>query len=274
MLLFRFWLAFALLASVAYGQWIGYKEKGPPRQKDGKVDLKAPPPKVNGKPDLTGIWLTVAEKRGEAEQIIPGLGILAVPGDDASTFSRHFLSVLADNPDVKMTPSANARMGVKLNADPATICGPRGLPMTDMLQSPRRILQTPKLIAVLYEGHPPRQIHTDGRPLPEDPTPAYSGYSVGKWEGDVLAVETAGFNPKIPLDSVGHPRSEGMRMIERIRRVDYGHLEIDVTLIDDQYYSRPIRFRYYQVLLPDSDLLEFVCSDNEKDAAHLAAPAK
>jgi hypothetical protein len=134
---------------------------------------------------------------------------------------------------------------------------------------PKRFVQTPQLLVILYEGDIPRQIHMDGRALPVDPQPAWVGYSIGKWEGDTLVVQTAGFNPRAPLDLLGHPRSESMRMTERMRRRDFGHLDTQVTIDDPTSYSKPITFRYTATLVPDDDLLEWVCTENEKDSVHL-----
>jgi hypothetical protein len=257
------------VATAASGQWIGYKEKNAPRGRDGKVNLTAPAPKVGGKPDLTGIWVTVPAKYGEAEEVIPGVGVLAVPGDDPATISKYFFSVLADNPEVQVTAAGER---ARVRPDPSLVCLPISPPMSEGVPMPRRIIQTSDLIAMLYEGVSPRQIHLDGRPLPVDPMPTFTGYSIGRWEKDVLVVESSGFNPRMPLDGLGHPRSVRTRLIERIRRPDFGHLEIDVTIEDAEYYSRPIHFRYRQVYMPDDDLIESVCTENEKDAKHMVKP--
>jgi hypothetical protein len=141
--------------------------------------------------------------------------------------------------------------------------------MTELFPSPRRIVQTPAIVVVLIEGDLPRQIHLDGRKLPEDPNPSWSGYSVGRWEGDALIVETVGITSRAPLDAFSHPRSDAMRMQERWRRRDFGHLDIEVTIEDPHYYSKPIVFQYTSTLAPDDDLLEWVCTENEKDRAHI-----
>ena len=119
---------------------------------------------------------------------------------------------------------------------------------------------------------PPRQIYTDGRSLPKDPQPAWMGYSVGNWQGDTLVVETIGFNDASWLDAFGHPRSESMRIHERYRRRDFGHMDLELTLEDPKYYTRPYTFKTELNLIPDSDVLEFVCSENEKDRTHVEKP--
>ena len=141
--------------------------------------------------------------------------------------------------------------------------------MAELFPIPKRIVQTPNLIVVIYEGDLPRQIHMDGRKLPASPNPAWVGYSVGTWDGDTLVVETVGLNPRSPLDAFSHPRSDTMRLKERWRRRDFGHLDVQMTIEDSKYYSKPIVFQYPSTLVPDDDLLEWVCTENEKDKGHI-----
>ena len=115
-----------------------------------------------------------------------------------------------------------------------------------------------------------RQIYTDGRPLPADPQPSWQGYSIGKWEGDTLVVDSAGFNDKSWLDAIGHTHSEALRVQERYRRRDFGHMEMQVTIDDPKTFTKPFTFKVNQLLIPDSDILETVCTENEQDRAHLA----
>jgi hypothetical protein len=139
-----------------------------------------------------------------------------------------------------------------------------------MLSEPVKILQSPRLIAILYEAEDKyRQIYTDGRTLPREfDQPAWNGYSVGKWESDTLVVETTGFNDKSSLDLIGHPHSEDLRVVERYRRRDLGHLDVEMTFDDPKMYTKPFSIKVTYDLWPDSDLFEFVCNDNEKDRAH------
>jgi hypothetical protein len=207
---------------------------------------------------------------GEIERLSPGIGVLAEPGDDPTTFTRYMHNVMADYKpgDVKLTPAAE-KLSQNQPPSAADLCLPSSVPMTDLFPIPKRFVQTPQLLVILYEGDIPRQIHMDGRALPVDPQPAWVGYSIGKWEGDTLVVQTAGFNPRAPLDFSGHPRSESMRMTERMRRRDFGHLDTQVVIDDPTFYSKPITFRYSATLVPDDDLLEWVCTENEKDGGHL-----
>ena len=135
---------------------------------------------------------------------------------------------------------------------------------------PFKIIQTPQQMVMLFEHYDPhRQIYTDGRPVPLNPEPSWMGYASGKWEGNTLVVESLGFNDKTWLDAGGHPHSEALRLTERYHRKDFGHMDIDVTVNDPKYYTRPFTVTLPFHLIPDSDVLEAVCAENEKDRAHL-----
>jgi hypothetical protein len=262
-----------LIAATLSGQWINEPARGVPRTRDGKPNLTAPAPRIGGKPDLTGLWQTNMAAPGEVEKFLPGLGSFTVPGDDATTFSKYLFNVMADYApdDVKLSPEAQKEWEANRSLSDALgpRCLPTGLPMTDLFPTPKRIVQTPSLVVVLYEGDLPRQIHMDGRKLPANPNPAWAGYSVGKWDGDTLVVETVGLNSRAPLDAFSHPRSDAMRLIERWRRPDFGHLDVQMTIEDSKYYSKAITFTYSSTLVPDDDLLEWVCTENEKDRGHI-----
>jgi hypothetical protein len=122
---------------------------------------------------------------------------------------------------------------------------------------------------IIYEGERTRQIFTDGRKHPSDPDPSWLGYSAGNWEKDTLVVDTVGFNDRTWLDAFGHPHSESLHVVEQLRRRDFGHMDLQVTFEDPKMYTKPVTVKYSQTLLPDTDLLEYVCTDNEKDRAHL-----
>jgi hypothetical protein len=187
------------------------------------------------------------------------------------------LNILADfNPqDAPIRPAA-AELARKNEArrgpdNPSTRCLPQGLPRADILSyAPFKIIQTPGIIAVLYEvDNTHRQIYTDGRILPVDPQPAWLGYSVGRWEGDSLVVDSAGFNDRSWLDSMGHPHSEDLKIQERFHRRDFGHMDLSLTIEDPKMYTQPLTLKVTEVLLPDSDILENVCNENERDRVHL-----
>ena len=262
-----------LVAATLSGQWINEAARGVPRTRDGKPNLTASAPRTGGKPDLTGLWQTDTAAPGEVEKFIPGLSLSAVPGDDPTTFSKYLFNVMADyaRDDVKLSPEAQkewaANRSISDSLGPR--CLPNSLPMVELFPIPKRIVQTQNLIVVLYEGDIPRQIHMDGRRLPANPNPAWAGYSVGTWDGDTLVVETVGLNPRAPLDGFGHPRSDTMHLKERWRRRDFGHLDVQMTIDDSKYYSKQITFQYSSTLIPDDDLLEWVCTENEKDKGHI-----
>ena len=137
---------------------------------------------------------------------------------------------------------------------------------------PRKIVQTKDVIVVMYEANGGlRQIFLDGRPLPqpgEDLQPWWYGYSVGHWDGDTLVIETTGFRDDVWLDVYGSPMTEQGKMIERWRRPDFGHMEIDVTIDDPKAYTKPFTVRVSHQIMVDQELIEFVCNENEKDVRH------
>jgi hypothetical protein len=147
---------------------------------------------------------------------------------------------------------------------------PPGLPLSFTISSPFKIIQTPGLTAVLSEyANSYRQIFTDGRAFPDDPNPAWLGYSTGRWEGATFVVETIGFNNKTWLDLRGHPHTESLHLIERYRRLDFGHMNIEITIDDPKAYKKPWTVIIGAELFPDTDLIEYVCGENEKDVSHL-----
>jgi hypothetical protein len=161
--------------------------------------------------------------------------------------------------------------GARGKDDPAAHCVP-GMPKLIVLPYPYKIYQQAGVTVILYEGFTTfRQIFTDGRPLLADPNPSWNGYSSGKWEGDTLVVQTNGFRDGMWLDATGNPMTDGAKITERFRRTDFGHLEIEVTVDDPKAYTKPWTVKLKQVIKLDSDLLDFVCADNEKDASHLSS---
>ena len=134
----------------------------------------------------------------------------------------------------------------------------------------RKFLQLPGLFVILSERDVTyRQIFTDGRPLPKDPEPAWNGYSTGMWQGDTLVVETNGLRDGAWLDRNGSPMTDAARLTERFRRVNYGRLEVTLTVDDPKAYTRPWSVTLNQLIVLDTELLDYQCNDNEKDAAHL-----
>ena len=158
--------------------------------------------------------------------------------------------------------------------DPSTFrCLPSGPRQLYAPSSWVRIVQTPAMIVMLYEDLIYRQIFMDGRELPKDPNPSFMGYSVGRWDGDTLVVDSAGFNDRTWLDFGGHPHSESLKMTERIKRTNLGRLEVEVRLEDRKFYARPWTVPVRAELVADTEMLEYVCNENQKDVAHLVGKA-
>lgn len=275
----RTMIVLAGFAVSACAQWMHYPTPGIPRTRDGKPNLAAPAPRANGKPDLTGLWQVEATPLDEMTRLFgPGLATLSVPGDDLRTFSKYAISVFADfkpeeaplRPEAaKITQAHGQTAG---SGNPTTLCLLGGVPFGGLLPYPNKFVQTPGLIVILQEADGGvRQIFTDGRKHTADPQPTWMGYSVGKWEGDQLVVETTGFNDKGWLDGFGHPRSEALRIQERFRRRDFGHMDVQVTIDDPKLYARSFGFKYTMDLVPDTEIGEYVCAENEKDRAHLSS---
>lgn len=218
----------------------------------------------DGKPNLAGIWQAEAEPRG------PGLF-----GLGESPNSKYFRDFLSDfKPGEEPLTPAGAELlrqhgQAGPNGNPSLNCLPDGVPHGDLLPEPFKIIQTPGEVLVLYEVETTfRQIFTDGRKQLVDPAPSWMGYSVGKWEGDTLVVDTMGFNNLSWLDARGHGHSEDMRVEERFHRRDYGHMDMTVTVTDPKVFTKPVTINFTEGLLPDTDLLEHYCLEDEKDASH------
>jgi hypothetical protein len=251
----------AVVATPAAGQWVNQPTKGLPRTADGKPDLSAPTPRsLDGRPDLSGIWRSEPDPKGTAGGIE---GIVA---------PRYMVNIMVDMKpgDVPFQPWAEAlfkqRNANLLRDNPMIRCLPAGVPRLDSYTHPFKIVQTSELIVILYESQTMfRQIFLDGRELPKDPEPSWMGYSVGRWEGDALVVETVGFNDQTWLDGLGHPHSDAMRVIERFERRDVGRMDIEIEIDDPKAYTRPLRYVQPQLLLPDTELLEYICAENAKE---------
>jgi hypothetical protein len=243
----RFALAAAvtLVVSVVttHAQWLTIPDPAIPRLPDGKPNLKAPAPRTaDGKPDFSGIWKTPTGK--------------------------YLANLAADGIEVPMQPWAE-RMYKERVANhgrdrPSATCLPHSVTDFDTHVTPRKVIQTPGVIVMLYEAyHSFRQIHTDGRSVPTEPEPAWFGYSVGKWEGDTLVVNTVGNHEKTWLDDSGHPHSDALRIIERFRRIDFGHMAVEITIDDPKAYLKPWTVSFGWELMPDTELLDWVCENNK-----------
>jgi len=272
------WALLAILANGAQAQWLNYPTPGTPRLPNGKPNLAARVPRApNGRPDLSGVWRVEATPVDEQKRLFGNdIETLSVPGMERDKVSKYAFNILLDfKPEnTMMRPEATALLRQHLAAPdmrPSTHCLPAGIPLATLFAEVHKIIQTPGLTVILLEldsAH--RQIYTDGRKLPANPDPLWLGYSVGKWEGDTLVVETAGFNDKSWLDGMGHPHSEAMRVVERYRRRDFGHLDVETTIDDPKMYTRPFTIKVTYLLEADSDILEYFCAENEKDRLHMA----
>ncbi|PWU06753.1 MAG: hypothetical protein C5B51_11620 [Terriglobia bacterium] len=244
------------LAAILFGtsvsltaQWPNHLSPGLPRTPDGKPDLSAPVPRsADGKPDLSGVW---AVRNGNALFHITGdLKPEEIRPWAAAVYNKREEDFRKDTDGIAcLPPGPKAGIGVG--------------------NTPMKIIQTPNVVAVLYEYHTIfRQVFTDGRPLPKDPNPTWMGYSIGHWEDDTLVVTTAGYNDRTTLDLAGHPHTEALRVTERYHRRDTGHLDLKITFDDPQAYTRPWTIPVVFDLMPDGDLIEYIC-ENERDAPHL-----
>ena len=264
-------------------QWLNYKTPGVPRTPDGKPKLDAPAPRTaDGHPDLSGVWMhevtTVAEFKRLFGPLIDEAIKVDVPGMEIGTQHKYGLNILLDfkPEDSPMRPETAAAFIKRLsNPRPEDLCDrgglPAGFPLAGLLSEPIKIVQAPRLTMVLYElGGNYRQIYSDGRKLPADYSlPAYLGYSVGRWERDTFVVETAGFNDQTVLDAMGHAHSDQLRVVERFRRRDFGHLDVEMTFDDPKLYTRPFTIRIPHNLMADDDIFEMF-PQNEKDCDRIA----
>ena len=255
-----------LTAVMAQAQWVHYPTAGLPRNADGKPNLSAPTPRTaDGKPDLSGIWEVVHNRPCPPE----GCADMWIPEE----FLNIGWSLKAGLPYQPWAAAiVKQRVAENRAHDPNSKCLPTGI--VRMYTTPlfRKIVQTRGLVLILNEREAMyRQIFTDGRPLPVDPQPSWTGYSTGKWEGDTLVVESSGFRDGLWLDANGSPLTESGKITERIRRVNFGMLEIEITVNDLKAYTSPWTVKLTQLLAPDTELLDYYCSENEKDGPHLVA---
>ena len=273
-LLFLFPLL-VLFCAGAHAQWFNYPTPGTPRTPDGKPNLAAPVPlAANGKPDLSGVWHVHPTSLEEMRRLFgKDVGAVNPPGMEVDTMSKYarniFVDILPEDAPMRAEAAGIFRRraaGHELRG----LCVPAGIPLDGLLTDPNKIIQSPSLIVIMYESNGThRQIYTDGRVLPaEVAQPSWLGYSVGKWEGDTLVVESAGFNDRTWLDLIGHPHSEGLHITERYHRRDFGHLDVEMTFDDPHMYTKPFSIQFTQDLWPESDIFENIC-ENEKDRAHL-----
>ena len=283
-------LIWACAAAPLLAQWPSYPNSSVPKTKDGKTDLKAPAPRTaDGKPDLSGVWETApcpdcappvidglspppADGRGAA----PAQGRGGSGGRGRGLFRSAFANIGSTTPEgeAPYQPWAadlvKKRMADNSKDNPDAHCLPMGIMQLDSHPYPKKIIQTPAEVVMIYEGSGTtvREVFLDGRALPkkDDVEPWWNGYSVGRWEGDTLVIETSGFMDGGWLDVRGSPLTSAATLTERIRRLNYGYLEIKVTIDDPKAYTKPFVAEVYSRIMPTVQLSEFVCID--KDAPH------
>jgi hypothetical protein len=245
-------------------QWLHYPTTGVPRTPQGTPNLDAPTPRTaDGKPDFSGIWDVEHNRR------CPPDGCADMPV--GQEFINIGWSLKGGLPYLPWAAAITKKRTEELRIeDPTSFCLPIGIVRLHTMPLLKKMIQAPGLLVILNEHNAVyRQIFTDGRPLPVDPNPSWLGYSSGRWEGDTLVVQTTGFRDGLWLDANGSPMTEGARVTERFRRVTYGKLEIDVTVNDLKAYSAPWTVRLNQFIALDTDLLDNICNENERDARHL-----
>jgi hypothetical protein len=241
----------ALICKPADAQWKNVPSAVIPHGADGKPNLAAPTPRLpDGHPDLAGVWEATG---GYNQNIAKDLKPDEVP-------YQPWAKALA----------AERATGSHEREDPDANCLPQGVPRISAVPPPWRIIQTPGYVAIIYEAFNLwRQIFLDGRELGEDFIPSWIGYSTGKWDGDTLVVDTRGFNGKTWLDQSGKPATDALHVIERFRRRDFGHMEIQITIDDPKAYTKPWTVTEQARLRTDTELLEYICNENNVDLQHL-----
>jgi hypothetical protein len=257
-----------LLSTIPFpcsAQWLNYPTPGVPKNADGTPNLTAPTPRTaDGKPDLSGLWGNYCQSQGRTVLCAPEFAVPPIFGD----IGRGVKGGLPYQPwAADLVKERRADNG---KDDPTTHCLPGGIAKLHTSALLRKIVQVPGLIIFLTERNASyRQIFTDGRPLPEDPNPAWNGYSTAHWEGGTLVVETTGFLDGQWLDRAGSPLTSAAHVTEKFRRPNYGTLEIELTVNDPKAYTKPWTLRLTQGLALDTELLDYICLENERDSAHL-----
>ncbi|MGD8810631.1 MAG: hypothetical protein PVG24_13565 [Gammaproteobacteria bacterium] len=277
-------IAALLWSSRASAQWPEYPDPAVPRDADGAVLMDAPPPRrPDGTPDLSGLWMRT-RSGPPPEGGGGGGGLIDAPTEpvpldpDGPPIAAFFEAGQNIEGGLPYTPWAKAlrdeRFELGARDNPDANCMPMGFLQFHQQPQPRMIIQTDKMILIEYEAnYGVRHIYLDGRELPPqgEPQPWWYGYSVGHWEGDDLVVETNNLRGADEdsefdgwLDVNGSPYTREARFTERFRRPTFGHLQIDITVNDPKAYTKPWTVRVDQRLLPDQELIEFICNENQQ----------
>jgi hypothetical protein len=250
--LFAILVAMTAFCATVHAQWVKVPAANTPLGADGKPNLTTPAPRLpDGKPDLSGIWEPISPKylRDLAADLKPG----EVP---YQPWAKALVDSRADGSHAREESDAN--------------CLPQGIPKIAAAPAPWKIIQSTGSIVILHEAFNLwRQVFLDGRQFAEDLNPSWLGYSIGKWEGDTLVVDSKGFNGKTWLDQAGKPTTEALHVTERYRRKNFGTMEIQITIDDPKAYTKPWTVTEEVRLVLNTDLLEFICNENNRDLVHL-----
>ena len=241
--------AIAMLTCLsAFAQWTNVPPDRIPRTPDGKPNLSAPAPRLpDGKPDLSGVWTP--------------------PNGYLRDLAKDLKEPVPFQPWAKTLYDERAA-GVHWKDEPDANCLPQGVPKVMLAPAPWRIVQTPNIVFFVHEAFNLWwQAFLDGRTLlaVDDVNPAWHGYSTAKWDGDTLVIDSKGFNGKVWLDQLGKPSTEALHVTSRLRRKDFGHMEIGITIDDPKAYTGPWGTTVEVTLTPNTELMEFICLENERD---------
>jgi hypothetical protein len=254
------WSVALAMAAPAHAQWLDYPTAGVPRLANGQPNLSAPAPRTaDGKPDLSGIWIIESAAdptAGGAQRTAQFWDI-----DAGLKGGLPYQPWAADTRKAREAENSKTSPGIR--------CLPIGILQMHTVPFPWRLVQAPGYIAILHEREGQRQIFTDGRPLLKDPQPSWLGYSTGKWEGDTLVVQTNGFRDGLWADNNGNPLTSAAKITERFRRPNFGRLEIEATVDDPKAYTKPWTVKINEGIQVDTDILEYVCAEGERDAPHI-----
>jgi hypothetical protein len=260
-----------LLPAMLAGQWLHYRTPGIPRLPNGKPNLNAPAPRTaSGHPDLSGMWLpptslpcpkVLQSDTGSCAETLR-------PSAQATDIGAGLAGGLPYRPwAAALVKQRTANLG---RDDPHVRCLPLNYPRAYAMPHIQKFIQTPGLLAILDEFNASyRQIFTDGRALPEDPQPSWNGYSTGHWEGDTLVVNTIGFRDDLWLDLKGDPLTEAAKITERLRRPNFGKMEVEVSVDDPKAYTKPWTVTFALAIVVDTEMIDEICLENEKSYEHL-----
>jgi hypothetical protein len=284
----RLFLPALLVLGASYpsaAQWFHYQTAGVPRKADGKVNMTAPAPRMaDGKPDFSGIWTTAEPNVRRAGELSSPKAVTTgrvpqaeqTPGDPGNiTASRQMANLGVDLPgglpyQPWLVPIVKERTDSLAKEDPHIRCLPDTFVRAYGLPHLLKFVHTPSLLVVLNEmnaGY--RQVFIDGRPLPKDPTPSWQGYSSAKWSGDTLVIDTIGLRDDTWIDWNGSVVTESAKIREQIRRPDFGHLEVQVTVDDPKAYTRPWTVTLKERIVVDTELVDEICQENEQSLQHM-----